>query len=373
MAVQAQCPSNMLVSHFQNSMRQNFGGENRNFLAPGSYQPNSFTDEFHLHNDGNGAGNQMRLFTSLGIPNQSHQPTINPSVYREPANELACSLLGSRKRPREADEFLSNNKGQLMMVAEFHQNHGSGSVILPQSNSVSTGLRLAFEDDPLNSESSPSTSGRSEVTSLLFSVGEELSSHLVQQKEEIDQLFKTQTEQASQFLQEKRLRHSRALISAVQEGVSRKLREKDLEVEKVKRRNAELEEHARKVNLELHFVQNKLKTCEAQVLTLRSNLQQAQQAVQLSREQSKEGCGDSEADDAASSHHGDLGDAQARSFRKNKELKEQRTCRVCRTNDVCMLLLPCRHLCLCKDCEGRLTNCPLCQSPKNASLQIYMS
>ncbi|KAL3698465.1 hypothetical protein R1sor_012541 [Riccia sorocarpa] len=369
MAVQAQYPSNVLVSHFQNSMRQNFGGESRNFRAPGLFLPNGFTDEYHLQNNGNAAANQMRLFTALGVPNQSHQPTLNASVYRESENELTCNLLGSRKRPREAQDFLSNNKHQLMMVNEFHQ---SGSVILPQSTSVSTGLPLAFEDDPLNSASSPSTSGRSEVTSLLFSVGEELSSQLVQQKEELDQLFKTQTEQARQFLEEKRLRHSRALISTIEESVARKLREKDLEVEKVKRRNAELEEHARKVNLEIHFWQSKLKTCEAQVLTLRSNLKQAQQAVQLSREQSKEGCGDSEADDAASCHHGDLGDPQALGFRNNKDLKEQRTCRVCRSNEVSMLLLPCRHLCLCKDCEGRVSNCPLCQLPKNASLQIYM-
>lgn len=182
-----------------------------------------------------------------------------------------------------------------------------------------------------------------------------------------------QNEQARQLLEEKRVRHSRALIAAIEEGVSRRLREKDLEVEKCKRRNMELEEHARKLNLELHLWQNKLKSSEAQVLALRSNLQQAQQAVQLSREQSKEGCGDSEADDAASSHHDDLADAQARAFRENKELKEQRTCRVCRCNDVSILLLPCRHLCLCKDCEGRSTTCPLCQSPKNASVQVYMS
>ncbi|KAL2645168.1 hypothetical protein R1flu_012755 [Riccia fluitans] len=375
MAVQAQYPTNVLVPHFRNRARQTFvGGDNRSLLATGSFHQNSFVDEFHLQNAGNAQASQLRMFTPLGIPGHSYQSPMSASLYTEPENELACNLLGSKKRPRETDELLSNAKHQLMAVTEFHQNHAAGSVILPQSNSVSTGLRLAFEDDRLNSASSPSTSGRGEVTTSLFSVvGDELSSQLVQQKEEIDQFFKSQTEQARQLLEEKRVRHSRALITAIEESVSRKLREKDIEVEKIKRRNMDLEEHARKVTLELHIWQNKLKSSEAQVLALRSNLQQAQQAVQLSREQSKEGCGDSEADDAASSHHGDLGDGQGRGFRGDKEQREQRTCRVCRSNDISMLLLPCRHLCLCKDCEGGLINCPLCQSPKNASVQVYMS
>ncbi|KAL3698519.1 hypothetical protein R1sor_012595 [Riccia sorocarpa] len=374
MAVQAQYPSNVLVPHFRNrAPRQSFGGDNRSVITPGSFHPNSFVDEFHLQNAGSAQVTQMRLFTPLGIPSHSHQQTMNPSLYTEPENDLACNLLGSRKRPRETDELLSNAKHQLLTVTEFHQNHATGSVILPQSNSVSTGLRLAFDDDRMNSAaSSPSTSGRGEVTTSLFSVvGDELSSQLIQQKEEIDQFFKSQSEQARQLLEEKRVRHSRALIAAIEDSVSRKLREKDLEMEKIKRRNMELEEHARKVSLELHIWQTKLKTSEAQVLALRSNLQQAQQAVQLSREQSKEGCGDSEADDAASSHHGN--DSQARAFRGDKEQKEQRTCKVCRSNDISMLLLPCRHLCLCKDCETRLINCPLCQAPKNASVQVYMS
>lgn len=175
-----------------------------------------------------------------------------------------------------------------------------------------------------------------------------------------------------QQLEEKRVRHYRALIASIEEGVSRRLREKDVEVEKVKRRNMDLEEHVKQVSMEAQIWQTRLKTSESTILALRSTLQQAQQAVALSRE-SKEGCGDSEADDAASSHHDDSADALARTFRENKELKEQRTCRVCRCNDVSILLLPCRHLCLCKECDGRLATCPVCKSPKNASVQVHMS
>jgi E3 ubiquitin-protein ligase BOI-like protein len=180
-----------------------------------------------------------------------------------------------------------------------------------------------------------------------------------------------QGEQVRQLLEEKRQRHSRALVAAIEGGIVQRFQEKDLEIENIKRQNEELAEHVKQLRMEAHRWEVKAKTNEAMVAALKSNLQQAHQAVALSREQSKEGCGDSEADDAASSHHGD--DPHARTFQENRELREQRMCRVCRCNDVSILLLPCRHLCLCKECETRLDTCPLCRSFKNASVQVYMS
>lgn len=182
-----------------------------------------------------------------------------------------------------------------------------------------------------------------------------------------------QGEQVRQQLEEKRQRHSLALLGAIEEGLSRQLREKDVEIEKMRLRNQELAKHAEQLAVEAHHWQAKVKSSQALVSALRANLQQAQAAQAASREQSREGCGDSEADDAASSHRGDVDDIHARTFKENRELREQRTCRSCRTNDVSVLLLPCRHLCLCKDCEARLDACPLCHCLKNASVQVYMS
>lgn len=177
-----------------------------------------------------------------------------------------------------------------------------------------------------------------------------------------------------QLLEEKRQRHYHQLIAAVEEGFSRKLRDKDVDLERAKRQNQELLDRLTQLAAESHHWQGKLRNTEQVVHQLRSGLHQfQQQPCPLSREQSKEGCGDSEADDCASSHVDDRFDAHIRTFNENKELREQRTCRVCRCNDVSMLLLPCRHLCLCKECEGQLIACPLCRMPKNACVQVYMS
>ncbi|KAJ7520529.1 hypothetical protein O6H91_19G009600 [Diphasiastrum complanatum] len=370
MAVQAQYPTNVLLPDLRNRTRQVLTGENRNFLTGPAYGVTTLEDYQELQSAAIAqASNQLRLFGSGSNPVQQ----ALAGVVCDNEAELGCNILTSRKRPREVDDLLAPQRRaqQLLNVADFHQSHGAAAaVMLPQSVGVSTGLKLAFEDERRNS-SSTSTSGRPEGGSPFVSfLSDEVSAHLQQQRDEIDQYLRAQGEQVRQNLEEKRQRHSKALAVAIEERILKRLRDKDVEVEKLTRRNKDLEERFKQLTLEAHLWQKQAKNNEAMVTALRNNLQQA---VALSREQSREGCGDSEADDAASSHYEDLADAHARAFRENKELKEQRTCRVCQCNDVSILLLPCRHLCLCKDCESRLDACPICRSIKNASVQVYMS
>lgn len=396
MAVQSQYPSNVILpeNHSNRNMRAN---EDRSFLTAG-VNPSSFLGKFQSPSTVMQAGaNQYHLFNQLVGGRHGYAPTLDASLLNTSAEKQVVGNLlgGSRKRSREGNELRSQWQQQppplqqqqqqrLVNVSDFHQN--PGSVVNPQSTGVSTGLCLTFQDDRLRSTSPVSTSGRvgDATKNLVSNMAENLGSHFQQERDEIEQILKIQNEQLKSFLDEKRQRHSRQLLAVAEEGFARRLREKDVEMEKLKRQNQELMERFTQLNAESHHWQTKLRSTETMVNILRSNLHQAQaqqqaqqaqqQAFPLSREQqSKEGCGDSEADDCASSYVDDRNDAHIRTFNENKELREQRTCRVCRCNDVSMLLLPCRHLCLCQDCEGQLNACPLCRTRKNASVQVYMS
>jgi E3 ubiquitin-protein ligase BOI-like protein len=170
---------------------------------------------------------------------------------------------------------------------------------------------------------------------------------------------------------EKRQRYLRSLLNVIEEGLSRSLRDKDLEMEKVNRRNMELEERVKQLKLEAHLWQSKARNHEAMVATLKSNLQQA---VVQSKEQNREGCGDNEADDAESAHVDPNVEVNyAKPPRGSKDPRDQITCKICRKNAISILLLPCRHLCLCRDCEMTFDTCPVCHAIKNASVEVYMS
>lgn len=155
-------------------------------------------------------------------------------------------------------------------------------------------------------------------------------------------------------------------LSVVEEKVLQKLREKEAEVESINKKNMELEERMDQLSLEARIWQHQARNNENMITALKVNLDQV---IAQSRD-SKEGCGDSEIDDTASCSNG-----RSINFnmfgKESNDVKEVMTCKACRVNEVCMLLLPCKHLCLCKDCESKLSVCPLCQSSKFIGMEVY--
>lgn len=178
-----------------------------------------------------------------------------------------------------------------------------------------------------------------------------------------------QEENILKDVRELKQRHTVSFLSAIEKGVDRKLREKELEIENMNRKNKELTERIKQVAMEVQSWHYRAKYNESVVNVLKSNLQQVMAQGALN---GKEGCGDSEVDDAASYanlDHLDIINGPGNSASMTKQMN----CRACRVKEVCVLLLPCRHLCLCKDCEGFIDVCPLCRVMKAASVQVFMS
>ncbi|XP_035843856.1 probable BOI-related E3 ubiquitin-protein ligase 2 [Helianthus annuus] len=147
-------------------------------------------------------------------------------------------------------------------------------------------------------------------------------------------------------------------FSHVEDKFIERLREKEAMVENINKKNMELEMQVEELAMKAVTWQQRAKYNENMINTPKYNLQQ----VYAQGKDSKEGCGDSEVDDTASWCNG-------RAHLLCKGTNGAMTCMVCRVNEVCMLLLPCKHLCLCKECESKLGMCPLCQCSKYIGME----
>ncbi|EOY14423.1 hypothetical protein QUC31_000032 [Theobroma cacao] len=252
-----------------------------------------------------------------------------------------------RKKLKEQD-FLENNS-QISSVDFF------------QARSVSTGLGLSLDN---NNNNRMASSGDSALLSL---IGDDIDHELQRQDAEIDRFLKVQGDRLRQSVLEKVQASQLQTISLVEEKILQKLREKEEELENINKKNMELEERMEQWTMEAGAWQQRARYNENMITALKFNLQQ----VYAQSRDSKEGCGDSEVDDTASCCNG-----RALNFhllcKENSDMKELMTCKVCRVNEACMLLLPCKHLCLCKGCESKLSFCPLCQSSKFIGMEVFM-
>lgn len=58
---------------------------------------------------------------------------------------------------------------------------------------------------------------------------------------------------------------------------------------------------------------------------------------------------------------------------ENRNLKEQKLCKICLDEDVGVLFEPCGHICCCASCAVSLQQCPICRQPISKSVKAYIS
>lgn len=148
----------------------------------------------------------------------------------------------------------------------------------------------------------------------------------------------------------------------MEDVVVKKLKSKQEELEKTVKLNAALQEKVKSLCIENQFWRELAQSSEAKANALRTNLQQVlryrEKAADVSED--AESCCDSNAEDDGEEEESNGGN------------KEGMWCRKCGKEESCVLLLPCRHLCVCSVCESSVSDCPVCRSPKNASLVVKM-
>ncbi|KAL2245128.1 probable BOI-related E3 ubiquitin-protein ligase 2 [Sesamum indicum] len=245
---------------------------------------------------------------------------------------------------------------------------------------------------PSGVQSQSSNNRRGSFTFL----GEDFSFQFQQQQLEIDRFIAQHTEKVRMEIEERRKRYSRRIAAAVEENIMKKLKAKEEEIDKIGKLNWALEERVKSLCVENQIWRDLAQTNEATANALRCNLEQVLAQVQDEQQQQQENrhragevalmddaesCCGSNFDETGRHTLVDIPTTAGRDRDYNSNMKEgcigtsnkNRMCRNCGKEESCVLLLPCRHLCLCTVCGSSLHTCPVCNSTKTASVHVNLS
>lgn len=127
-----------------------------------------------------------------------------------------------------------------------------------------------------------------------------------------------------------------------------KQKENDLAVANTRR--MQLEQILIRSNMESKAWKSKALENESSVMNLTNKINQVKEKILLSQKsvQDEESCCGS------------------------SSLTKKNNCKACNVQSTCVIFFPCRHLCCCKACEAHLVFCPLCQTVKEESMEIFL-
>ncbi|KAK7243906.1 hypothetical protein RIF29_38719 [Crotalaria pallida] len=233
-------------------------------------------------------------------------------------------------------------------------------------------------------------------------LGEDLSFQIHQQQLDINNLIAERMEKVRMEIEEKRKRQARKIMEAIEVGVMKRMKAKEDEIEKIGKLNWELEERVKSLCIENQIWRDLAQTNEATANALRTELEQVLfqradggAAAEEVMDDASSCCGSTDGgyNDGTDDNNDDVSkkeDSEGvwRTLTGCAGVKDKengilgnasrnnncnRLCRNCGKEESCVLILPCRHLCLCTICGSTLHTCPICKSFKTASVHINMS
>ncbi|XP_073282268.1 E3 ubiquitin-protein ligase BOI-like [Primulina huaijiensis] len=144
--------------------------------------------------------------------------------------------------------------------------------------------------------------------------------------------------------------HHRITHDAAEERVTEKLRERELELQENMNKNLELKEMASHYKAEKEKVHDRVKFLEQVTKSLQYRLRDAVEARRYA---------ETPQDDAQSS------------FTDPDRVRPVKLeCKVCEERVAMVMMWPCRHVCVCVQCDAAVKECPVCGSVKRTSVEV---
>ncbi|GFQ04823.1 boi-related E3 ubiquitin-protein ligase 1 [Phtheirospermum japonicum] len=228
----------------------------------------------------------------------------------------------------------------------------------------------------------PAPEKHSSVSQLPAFAGEDILPQLNQYQLEIDAIISQHTKKIRLELEERQKQQARMLAAALGGGVLKKLKEKDEQIQRMGKLNLALQERVKSIYVENQLWRDLAQSNEATANSLRSNLEQVLLHVGAGAGEERVsgaaagGCAAEAAEDVESCCGSSDGADEKDDGASGSGCYRDRACRRCGERESCVLLLPCRHLCLCGVCGSgsqQVQACPVCNSSMNATLHVNMS
>lgn len=193
-----------------------------------------------------------------------------------------------------------------------------------------------------------------------------VSSQIQQHQLEIHNIISQQGKRLRLELQERQRQQASLLVWAI----GQRVREKEDEIQRMCKLNRMLEERVRSLFVENQLWRDLAQANEATANSLRTDLEQ----VLLIHEEERLLNNSNAA--AAVAEEEDVGSCCGSSDDVATDKNGWRKCGRCGERDSCVLLLPCRHLCLCEVCGSgeikREEACPICNTNMKATLHLNL-
>ncbi|GJS21128.1 probable BOI-related E3 ubiquitin-protein ligase 3 [Tanacetum coccineum] len=247
------------------------------------------------------------------------------------------------------DHLLDNLEGVMLsnvaMSTTYEDHHFQPGYVVTKPM-YGSGMKTSFIPEPAFKAESGVTYNnlppvvsrkRSRDTSVLLN--EEVASQMYQQQLEIDHFVAQHAEKMRSEIAEMRRRNAKILIVAANEGIMKKLKTKEEEITRLNQVNWSLEEKLKSLLVENQIWRELAQTNEATAYNLQQLLAQAQ-LQQQEQEQTL------------------VNDVESCCGSNYEEDVSTKKCLECGKKESCVLVLPCRHLCLCNVCESTITICP---------------